>query len=405
MQANRSIEKKEAKLRIAYLDIALPHRGIHGIIDILKNVAILYVDKSVKMPEFSVTSNIPSIMNGGLDFCDWSKNDKELALILKKPIEIVLGKYGSGLVNIALAESGFEKGSMEVYEVMTRSNTGFLMAETNGKLEMCFAATGVMVKVHMLKGQPQIAINLLTSFRKKLVKEEAVGMIPNLNTLLMWIELQKGNITAAKEWLATSPDENKEFYILNRYKYINKVRCLIATGNAYGAIGLVERLNVYFTEYERHYMNIENHILKAIILFKLNSPEWEDVLNEGLKLAEKYKFKWVIAQEGIAVKPLITKLKTPSVSDKYFKEIKAAVDQMAVYFPEYLKEEKVLKEPLTEMEKTIIKLMLKALSTKEICNFSYSTLKFHNRNIYRKLGVNSRKEAEAVVKKLGLEMI
>ena len=71
-------------------------------------------------------------------------------------------------------------------------------------------------------------------------------------------------------------------------------------------------------------MNIENHILKAIILFKLNSPEWEDVLNEGLKLAEKYKFKWVIAQEGIAVKPLITKLKTPSVSDKYFKEIKAA---------------------------------------------------------------------------------
>ena len=89
-----SAERKEASIRLAYLNIALPHRGMHGIIQILKNTAILCVNKQVKLPEFSVTSNLPSIMNGGLDFCEWSRNDKELAIVMKKPVEIVLGKFG-----------------------------------------------------------------------------------------------------------------------------------------------------------------------------------------------------------------------------------------------------------------------------------------------------------------------
>lgn len=71
------------------------------------------MNKNIRLPEFSVTSSLPSIMNGGLDFCEWSKNDKELSVLMKKPIEVVLGKYGAGLINIALAESGFEKGTMD----------------------------------------------------------------------------------------------------------------------------------------------------------------------------------------------------------------------------------------------------------------------------------------------------
>lgn len=103
------ISRRAAKEKLIYLDIALPHRGIKGIIDILKKAAMICTQKGAKLPAFSVTGNIPSLMNGGLDFCEWSRNDKELGIAMKKPIEIVLGNQGIGLINIALAESGFEK--------------------------------------------------------------------------------------------------------------------------------------------------------------------------------------------------------------------------------------------------------------------------------------------------------
>lgn len=75
-----SSERKEARRRLSYLDIALPHMGTVSVVNILKNAAIMITDRKMKMPDFSVTSNLPSIMNGGKDFYDWSRIDKELAI-------------------------------------------------------------------------------------------------------------------------------------------------------------------------------------------------------------------------------------------------------------------------------------------------------------------------------------
>ena len=43
-------------------------------------------DKKMVMPSFSVTSTLPSIMNGGKDFCDWSKQDDLLYATMRKPV-------------------------------------------------------------------------------------------------------------------------------------------------------------------------------------------------------------------------------------------------------------------------------------------------------------------------------
>ena len=68
------------------------------------------------------------MMNGGKDFCEWSKKDRELAGKIGKLVEFVLGKYGKGLVNLALAESFFEKGE-DNYEVAVLANKGRMQAE------------------------------------------------------------------------------------------------------------------------------------------------------------------------------------------------------------------------------------------------------------------------------------
>ena len=110
-------DAREARGRLITLDISLPHRGISGMTDLLRAAGVLITDRKVHIPELSVTSNLPSMMNGGKDFCEWSRKDRELAVSLGKIIEFVLGKYGKGLVPLALAESYLEKGQDD-YEVM-----------------------------------------------------------------------------------------------------------------------------------------------------------------------------------------------------------------------------------------------------------------------------------------------
>lgn len=403
-----SAEQKEATIRIAYLDIALPGRGIHGIVKTIRDMAVLSQNKTVKLPEFSVTGNLPSLMNGGLDFCEWSRNDKQLALLLKKPIELALGKSGVGLINVALAESGFEKATMDDYEVMTRLNSGYLMAGTSGSIEICFAAAGLMVKDHLKNGQAAIAEEVFQSFQKKASEGKAKHLFKNMKAFHIWMELLQGMTKNVQEYLKDTPDERVAFCILDRYQYMIKIRCLIVQNRLGEALNLIEWMHVYFTSYERNYMWVENQILKSIILYRLEEKGWEDVLRGALKKAERYHLIRVFAQEGIALKPLLDKVKKSGIDNTYYKQIKESVGQMAVFYSSYLKMENVLKEPLTETEKRILKLLCGELTAHEIsdlCSISYNSLKFHNKNIYKKLGVNSRGQAVAEAHRLGLDKV
>ncbi len=74
----------------------------------MRHTALIF-DRGMSLPEFSVTANSPSVMNGGKDFCHWSREDKKLAAI-GKLVERVLGRYGKGLVKAALGGCLYEKG-------------------------------------------------------------------------------------------------------------------------------------------------------------------------------------------------------------------------------------------------------------------------------------------------------
>ena len=140
-------------------------------VEILKKAHLLILDKQVSLQEFSVTSNQASQMNGGKDFCEWSKRDRELAKGIGKLVEFILGKYGKGMVNLALSESFFEKGE-DNYEVASLANKGRMQAETGGKLEQCFVADGMLAWLHIITGKVSEAEELLKRFYKKAEKEE-----------------------------------------------------------------------------------------------------------------------------------------------------------------------------------------------------------------------------------------
>ena len=165
-------ERRQARSKLLYLEIGLPHRGSENMVEILKKAHLLILDKQVSLQEFSVTSNQASQMNGGKDFCEWSKRDRELAKGIGKLVEFILGKYGKGMVNLALSESFFEKGE-DNYEVASLANKGRMQAETGGKLEQCFVADGMLAWLHIITGKVSEAEELLKRFYKKAEKEEA----------------------------------------------------------------------------------------------------------------------------------------------------------------------------------------------------------------------------------------
>lgn len=142
--------RREAQSRLTYLDIALPHRGSRDVLAVMKNIPALLLDKGNCLPELSVTSNLPSTMNGGKDFCHWSPDDTMLAKTVGPLVERILGRYGKGFVKAALGESRYEKGG-DNYEVMSLLTRAQVEAGQGGTMEIAFAAVGVRVRLALLQ--------------------------------------------------------------------------------------------------------------------------------------------------------------------------------------------------------------------------------------------------------------
>lgn len=391
-------QRREARARLAYLDISLMHRPSEDRVKGLCEAAALVKKENLRLPELAFTGNYPSLANGGLDFSKWYNMDKRYAVTFKAQMQGMFGEFGKAVVTVAIAEGLFEQNARDAYELMTRLNTGYMLADAVGRIEICFVAAVMLARQHLVRGQIGVAVEQMSSFKQKAERENAQFLMSNLEAFQNWITLLQGDTSRANEWLKKAPDENVEFYITDRYHYIHKVRVLIALGKMEQAYSLIQRLNVYFEAYHREYFWIQNQLLHAILLYRIEGDDWENVLIQALKKAEEYHYVRFIADEGAALSPLLKNMKRKKeISSEFFREIVDETDKMARFYPDYLNAANKLKEQLTKKEAEILRLLHYGKTTEEICELckiSYSGLKFHNRNIYRKLGVSNRQEAE-----------
>lgn len=288
--------KRAAESRLLYLDIALPHRGIVRMTDLMKRAGALLTDRKAVLPEFSVTSNLPSMMNGGKDFSEWSRKDRELAKSIGKIVSLVLGKYGKGLVNLALAESFFEKGGDD-YEVASLAGSGRMQAESGGKTEQVFVAVGILTQLSILNNRMEDAMDMLASFRQ-VAEKEAPKLLPNIRSVSVRMDLYAGRIREAYQWLEEAPDEDAEFNGMERHRYLTKVRVYLAAGRKEKALLLLDKMRFYAEKMHRTYIAIEVKILAAIAMYRMGRDGWQDMLQEAVKGAEDYHFVRILTREG-----------------------------------------------------------------------------------------------------------
>lgn len=391
---NRGRAKREAEIRLLYLDIALPQRATASLVEQAKGIAVWLTEKKMVIPEMSVTSNLPSIMNGGKDFCEWSKRDTEFAKKIGKALSIVLGRYGKGLVSLALAESFFEKGKDD-YEVAALAGRGQMETEDGGKREMAFVAAALLAKLSVLHGHMANAQDILSGFYQT-ARSEASNLLGNLEALQLRLALYEGKNAEAYQWLEKAPDENQEFNSMERYRYLTKARVYLVLGMLQKACLLLDKLQYYAQKMHRTYISIEVCILQAITWKRMERQEWQEKLQEAVERAGEFQFVRLFSLEGAALWELLRQSSIRWEKEEFRDRVLEECRQMAEHYPAYLAGNRSDQVVLSEKALKILKLQAEGLSVEQIAhrmNLSKAGVKYYNQETYKRLGVNSKMAA------------
>ena len=395
---------KQARSRLAWLDISLPQRGVNGLTETIPAVFRLLMNKEVTLPSFSVTSALPSIMNGGKDFSAWSKKDDLLYKTLRLPVETVLGRDGVGLADCAIAESKFEKGE-DVAGRMLSLLPQLNEVRNRGTPDMEFAVSGLLARSQLASGQPADARRTIEVLRECFAKRGLTRFLPNMDAMLCRIDMHTGNLDAADAWYREkAPREPTHLNVMRRYQYLTQAMVELENGRLDTVQLTLAPLEPYVQNCARIIDGIHLNVLTAIALYRKKDEGWRERLTVALDAAAEYRFIRTISVYGTAVLPLLEALDWDG-NKAWRKRLMAAVRTQAAFYPHFLEPRLAPGEELTPTELQILHLLCADKSNAEIAQImdvKLPTVKTHVSHILEKLDVKRRAEAKTAAKKLHL---
>ena len=395
---------KQARGRLAWLDISLPQRGVKGLTETIPAVFRLLTNKEVALPSFSVTSALPSIMNGGKDFSEWSKKDDLLYKTLRLPVEAVLGRDSVCLADCAIAESKFEKGE-DVAGRMLSLLPQMNEVRNHGTSDMEFAVSGLLARSQLANGQPTDARRTIEVLHECFVERGLTRFLPNMDAMLCRIDMHTGDLDAADAWYREkAPREPTRLNVMRRYQYLTQAMVELADGRPDAALLTLAPLEPYIQNCARIIDGIHLNVLTAIALHRKKDERWRERLTAALDAAAEYRFIRTVSVYGTAVLPLLEALDWDG--DKAWrKRLMAAVRTQAAFYPHFLEPRLAPGEELTPTELQILHLICADKSNAEIAQImdvKLPTVKTHVSHILDKLDVKRRAEARTAAKKLWL---
>ena len=395
---------RQARSRLAWLDISLPQRGVEGMIKTFPAVFRLLTDKEITLPPFSVTSTLPSIMNGGKDFSEWSKKDDLLYRTLRTPVEAVLKKDGVGLADCAIAESKFEKGE-DVTGRMLSLLPQLNEVRNRGTPDMEFAVSGLLARSQLANGQAMDARRTIEVLRECFAERGLTRFLPNMDAMLCRIDMHTGNLDAADVWYREkAPREPTHLNVMRRYRYLTQAMVEIMQNRPDAALLTLSPMEPYIQNCARIIDGIHLNVLTAITLHRKRDERWRKRLTAALDAAAEYSFIRTVSVYGTAVLPLLEALDWDG-DKRWYKQLMAAVRMQAAFYPHFLAPRLAPGEELTPTELQILHLICADKSNAEIARImdvKLPTVKTHVSHILDKLDVKRRAEARTAAKKLHL---
>lgn len=397
-------EYKSVQWKVSYLDVALPQRGSKRLIEIFTSIFKLIRDGQLKISTFSITSRLPSLMNGGKDFCEWSKKDEFLYSTMKKPLEKLLGRDGVGFGDSAICESKFEKGEDVSKELLTlMSYLGEI--QIRGTPDIEFVVISLLARVNISQGKARVAKESIENLRDKFIEIGEIRFLPNMDAMICRIQMLLGERESVRTWLEEkAPKNDIRLWIIWRYQYLTQAMAYIIEEEYQDALILMSRLLNYCQNCERIMDSIYIHLLTSICYSRLEDENWESELSLALDMSYEYKFITPVAQYGIAILPLLIRCKWDK-DKEYLKKLITETRTQAVQYPKFLKVQAKPIDQISSAEELVLKLLCENMSNQEISEIlgiKLSTVKTHVSRILHKLGLKRRGEVKAVVKELNL---
>lgn len=393
---------REAKHRLVWLDISLPQRTATVMENAIERAFELLESNETDLMPVSVTSNLPSIINGGKDFSEWCKKDDELNFKMKNKIEAVMGRDGFGLMECAVAESKFEKGE-NISERMLSLVSKLSEIRTKGTADIEFAIISLIARSRSDSGKAEEAWQMIEEMRSRFKEAGDTRFLPNIDAMLLRIALRTNNEEYIEEWYRErAPKDSLNIKVMKRYCYFSRAMAEVARGDYEAALLTLSPLEPYFIKCKRYLDLIQFYVISAIARFGQEDIRWRDDLKSAVGISKEYGFVRPIGIFGAAVLPLLEEI---CDGDEFSEKLIKTARNQAINYPDLMKPKSSEFEKLTEAELQVLKLVCADKSNGEIgeiLNIRLATVKSHMSHILQKLRVSRRSEAKTKAEKLHL---
>ena len=360
--------------------------------------------QAVTLPAFSVTSALPSIMNGGKDFSEWSRRDDLLYQTIRVPVEAILGRDGVGLPDCAIAESKFEKGediTARMLALMPRLGE----IQRDGTPDIEFAAVGLLARSQLAAGHSQDARRTLESLRQRFAEGGQSRFLPNIDAMLCRVDLRTGDTDAVDSWYREkAPRDPLSINIMKRYQYFTQAMAELAQGRPQAALLTLAPLEPYCITCQRKMDHTALLLLRAVAQYRLKDEAWRQSLTDALRIAAGLGFIRPVSCCGAALLPLLQALPSPE-EESWYRQVVAFARVQAARYPYFLVPPLPPGEEMTATELQVLRLMCADKSNAEIgriLDIKLPTVKTHVSHILTKLNVSRRSEAKTAARRLWL---
>lgn len=261
-------------------------------------------------------------------------------------------------------------------------------------------------RLDLAEDRPSEALEHLREAERRYVSDFFPNVRP-VPALIANIQIRMGLLEEAEQWARTveaGPDDALGY--LREFEYMTLLRLLLARGdtNSLGtALRLVHRLADAATEGGRLRSLIDIHILAAMTHRAYHDvPAALDEFRQAIALAEPESIRRPFIDDGAALAGLLKQLGKREISSSFVRSM--AVTAVGVPAP-VASDHPDLIEPLSDREVDVLRLLRTDMSGPEIADelaVSLNTLRTHTKNIFEKLGVNSRRAAVSRAEELEL---